>query len=109
MAREDLTVQTVSMDGLNPSYTSAIADGHRFDNSERRIVAYVKNDDASEHTVTFVTSRQIRGLDVADQTVDVPAGEERAVGTFPAGAFQDSVDVDYDDVTSMSIAIIEVP
>lgn len=106
MARTDLTVQTLTRDGIDPAYTDAIADGHRFDN--RHVFAHVKNTDTSSHTVTFVTSRQIAGLDVADLAVSVPAGGEQMVGPFPATVFAGSVDVDYSATTGVSIGVFEL-
>lgn len=103
MARTDLSVQRITTDGLNPAYTAANADGHSIDN-DAHMFLHVKNGDASAHTVTVVTPRQVDGLDVADLTVSVPAGEERIIGRFSTATFGRSVDVNFSAVTSVTVA-----
>jgi hypothetical protein len=113
MARTDLTVQEIVKSGLEPSYTSASADGHAVANNGRTFL-HVKNGGGSPITVTIQTSTTIEGLAVADQTVSVPASEERLIGPFsthfeqPSGADKGKVYVDFSDVTSVTVAALRV-
>lgn len=108
-----LSVQTIDRSGLSPSYASAAAGGDQFAWGERRFI-HVKNGDTAEHTVTVASqySDAPQGLDSADLAVAVPAGEERIVGPFSERAFADSdgnVQLSYDAVTSVTVAVLEVP
>lgn len=105
MARTSISVQRITRSGANPSFESANVDGNSFDHDDEAFV-WVKNGDTASKTVTVPTPRQVTGLDVADLTVDVPAGEDRAIGPFPKDTFQQddgTVHVDYSDVTSVTV------
>lgn len=110
MARADISVQLIDRSGLEPSYTAATADGEKFVNNGR-VFIHVKNGDASQHTVTVQTPGTVDGLDVAERTVDIPAGEERIIGPFPPGHYNQAdgkVYIDYDAVTSITLAAIRL-
>jgi len=112
MAKTTLTKQVVSLAGLETAYAAANADGSDFLNSGRAFL-HVKNGAASDITVT-VNSRQTcsQGFD-HDVVVTVTAGEERMIGPFPQARFNDAstgkADVTFSDVTSVTIALVEVP
>lgn len=110
MPRVTLSVQQIARTGLEPSYASAEVDGNAFSNSGSEFI-HVKNGDASPHTVTVLTQRQVDGQSVTNRVVSVPASEERMIGPFPTGDFNRSdgaVWFDYDAVTSMTVGIIRV-
>lgn len=105
MARSSISVQRITRSGANPSFESANTDGNSFDHHPDGFV-WVKNGDTASKTVTIPTPRSIDGLSVADLTVDVPAGEDRAIGPFPEDTFKQddgTIHVDYSDVTSVTV------
>ena len=108
----ELTAQSASQSGLNPTYASAAAGGDTVDN-DGKTVLHVKNGDASEHTVTVasqVTSPE-PGTAAQDVSVAIPAGEERIIGPFQRSGFNDANDeivISYDAVTSVTVAAISV-
>jgi len=105
-----LTVQRITQDGVTPSFVSADVGGDEFANGGRTFF-YVKNGGASQITVTVDSVKQCNfGFD-HDLTVDIPAGEERIIGPFDPGRFNNSsarVAVSYSDVTSVTVAALEV-
>jgi hypothetical protein len=105
-----LTVQSVTLAGLNPSYSAASAGGDDFVNDGRTFL-HVKNGGAGAITVTVTTPAQISGIDVADIAVSVPNGSERMIGPFPTNLFNASTgkaSITYSGVTSVTIAAIKV-
>lgn len=111
----DLTTQLVDEDGLNPSYDAAAAGGDTFANDTAgRTFIHVKNDDASSHTVTVsavqssVRSAAFGPLVKEDISVAIPAGEDRMIGPIKTAAFGKNPSITYDDVTSVTIAVIKV-
>ena len=115
MARTALTVQDIVASGLNPVYSAANIDGHSIDNDNKAFLT-VKNGGAGACEVTVQTPRQEDGLDLAERVVSVPAGEERDIGPFPpksynrtSGADVGSVYVDFDQVTSVTVAAKRLP
>lgn len=50
--------------------------------SPRTIIVVRNADGAGAHSVTFVTSFQAGGLDLADKTVSIPASESRTFAQF---------------------------
>lgn len=112
MARTAVSVQDVAIDGLNPTYTAAIADGHMF-TAEAGTILHVKNTDGSPHNVTVPTPGQADGdLAIGDRTVQIPAGDDIFIGPFTASRIRlykqsdGNIWVDYDVVTGMSIAVL---
>ena len=96
-------------------FAAAEAGGDAFLASAKRSALVIKNDDSSSHTATLtgqVTSPPA-GLAVADFDIVVAAGKV-AVVPAPGGSwgnFRDPttglVEVTYDDVTSVSVALVE--
>lgn len=111
----ELSDEEVSEVGLNPTFNAAAAGGDTFVNrTGSRTILYVKNGDASPHTVTVTADRvnfdtpgggRLRKANVA---VQVPAGEERAIGPFPQGAFGERPSVTYDAVTNLTVAVMRL-
>jgi hypothetical protein len=114
MARTALTVQTLSDVGIEPAYAAANAAGNMFPNTGRSIL-HVVNGGGASIDVTVQSALQVSGLDLADLTVAVPAGEERMIGRLPVRTFNrasgvtdpNQVYVDYSDVTSLTVALFE--
>lgn len=112
MARTVVSAQNTSANsGINPlSYEAANVDGNSVVNNGRRIAVVVNNDTAA-HTVTQITGGTASGLDVTDPTVSIAAGDTAILGPWPPIYHQpDSNEVwlDYDAVTSVDIAVVEV-
>ncbi|WP_017972521.1 hypothetical protein [Actinopolyspora halophila] len=111
MARTQVAAQqTSATSGLAVTYEAANVDGNSLVNNGRRI-ALVRNGDSNDHTVTMVTGGTVHGLEITDPTVTVTAGSDAILGPFP-GVFTQSdsgeVHLDYDAVTSVEIAVVEV-
>lgn len=109
MARESLSTERIVKDGLVATYTAAVADGHQVPWSERMFI-HVKNDDTASKTITAQTPGQVSGLDIAEHTVDVAAGDEAFIGPFLAeSTFKQSdgdVYIDYSATTSVTVAAL---
>lgn len=106
----DIAVQTISRTGLETAYVAAAAGGDAFVNDGRTFF-HVKNGDVSDKTVTFVTQKTVLALAVADLAVVVTASEERMIGPFPTGVFNDGnnkVSVTYSAATSVTVAAIKL-
>ncbi|MBU0846543.1 hypothetical protein KKH23_05085 [Patescibacteria group bacterium] len=104
-----LTAQTISRSGLKAVYSVAASGGDEFANTGSEFI-HVKNDDGSSHTVTIETVATVDGLAVADRDLAVPAGEDRMIGPFPTGTYNDSdgkAQLTYDAVTSVTIAVLK--
>lgn len=114
MARTSLTIQTTSRTGLSPSYVSGdAANGHDFNNAGQNVVIHIKNGSGSTVTLTVVTPGTVDGLAVANRDIAIPAGEERIVGPFRkdqygTGNNQDTVQLDLDDDTSVTLAALKL-
>lgn len=105
-----LSVEQVDQDGLDATY-NAVAASDKFDNSSGRVIIHVKNGDASSDTVTIVTTKTLGGLDLDDATGTVPAGEERFLGPFSKGIYNDIddlVEVQHSNTTSITMAVIKI-
>lgn len=71
------------------------------------VVLLVRNDDAVSHTVTVTTPGTVRGVAIDDPQVPVAAGDMAAVPMVRA-VFGVTVAIDYDAVTSVSVAAVQV-
>jgi hypothetical protein len=107
MARSALTVQTISLSGVTPSYAAANVDGHEFTNDGKTFLQ-VKNTSGSPITVTLQTPATVDGVALADPTVSVPATTgDKMIGPFPTRAFNQSggvVYVDFSAVTNVTVS-----
>ncbi|GAA5046549.1 hypothetical protein HNP84_009745 [Thermocatellispora tengchongensis] len=113
MARTDLNAVPVPRAGLDltAALTPAIADGHMFVHSERRMVR-VKNANASARTVTVQIPATVDGQDVVDRTYVIPATSgDVLIPPFPAVYRQANgkVYIDYSDPAGLSVAVLELP
>lgn len=87
MARVALSVQSTARTGLEAAYTAATADGHAFDNTRENVFLHVKNGAGADTTVTISTPATVDGLAIPDRTVVVTASEDRFIGPFPKGLY----------------------
>lgn len=106
----DLAVQKIVLTGLSPTYAACTAEGDTVLNDDYTFL-HVKNAHTGAWVVT-VDSREpcSQGFD-HDVVVSVPAGEERMIGPFPRGRFNDAagkLEITYDGVTALTIAAIRV-
>lgn len=111
MAYAELSVETPTIDGLDPTFTAAtLTDGNMFRNTGSETV-FVKNGGGGAVAVTVPTPGTVRGLDIEDKIVSVPAGEERILGRFDPGLYnQSGADagmcyIEYDQITSVTVGV----
>lgn len=105
-----LTVQTIAIAGLEPTYAAAAGGGDSFPNTGDQFL-HVKNGGVGDVTVTLTTPATVEGVAIADPTVVVTAGEDRMIGPFPPSIFNDGngrVAVGYSGVTSVTVAAIKL-
>jgi len=105
-----LSVQGISRDGLSPSFQAAGSGGDSFAN-DGKVFLHVKNGDTVNHVVTVNAAKPCNYGTYHNLVVTVPAGEERIIGLFPTYRFNDdneNVQVSYDGVTSVTVAVFSV-
>lgn len=116
MARTELTVQKMLSSGLNASYTAATLDGEAFNNASEDVVVHLVNGGGGACVLTVQTPMQQDGLDVAERSVSVPAGEDRFVGPFQRSVYSkvdavlgipQAVWIDTDTQTSVTLAVLQ--
>lgn len=109
----DLVVKKVVLAGLNPMdpvYVACTVGGDAVLNSGSTFL-HVINGHSGAWVVTVNSIAACnQGFD-HDAAVSVPAGEERMIGPFDRGRFNDAggkLAITYDGVTALTIAAIEV-
>lgn len=109
-----LSTQKIS-GGLQPTYTAAAAAGDKF-TTNGRTALLVKNGGAGAINVTIPKVRSLvevpeyGELAVSDLTLQIAAGESGILAPAPgAYASGGQVEVNYDDVTSVTVAVVELP
>ncbi|MGI5293151.1 hypothetical protein ACQEVF_58935 [Nonomuraea polychroma] len=113
MARTDLDAVPVPRAGLDltAALTPAIADGHMFVHSERRMLR-VKNTNAAARTVTVQIPATVDGQDIVDKPYVIPANTgDVLIPAFRAIYRQANgkVYIDYSDPAGVSVAVLELP
>ena len=103
-----ITVQEVDSTGIDLNFVAAAGGGDTFDNSAANTTFFIKNDDASQKTVTFQTDAVSDGdLAITDRAITVDAGDVTQVGPFNTNVYGDVdniISVTYSDVTSVTVA-----
>jgi len=117
MARQVLTVQNIPITGVDPAFTAAHVDGHKF-LCDEDVCVIVKNASGAPVTVTVQTAVTVGGRAVADDTVSVPATTgQRFIAKFKrdvhgqpesVGADAGQVFIDTSAQASVTIAAIKV-
>ena len=106
-----LNAYRIDLDGGSPTFAAADAAGDEFLNSGRTFLI-VKNGGTAAINVTVNSQKPCNyGFD-HDIVVSVAAGAEEWIGPFSRERFNDSngkVQVSYSDVTSVTVAIVELP
>lgn len=89
MARQALTVETISRAGLEPTLNPAHADGHAFLNNNGKAILVIVNGNASADVTLSVACADSReGLDRESRDIDIPHGEERVIGGLSPDLFE---------------------
>lgn len=107
----ELTVQEITVAGLEDTYASAAGGGDTFKNDGKTFFECI-NGAGSDVTLTFTTPGKVGGVAIADPTVVVTAGERRKIGPFDPSIFNNSsglVAVAYSSATSVTVAAIRLP
>lgn len=100
-----ITVQKITLSGLDPAFVAADAAGDSFAN-DGKTVLHVKNGSAGAITVTINSERACSfGFD-HDAEVSVPAGGERVIGPFYPSRFGTTVTTSYSAVASVTVAAV---
>jgi hypothetical protein len=110
MPRVTLGVQQIRRTGLDPVYVAAQVDGNAFPNSGGEFI-HVKNGAGSSINVTVLTTRSVDGQVVTNRVVAVPAGDDRMIGPFQAGNFNQGngeVWFNYSAVTTITVGVFRV-
>jgi hypothetical protein len=110
MAASALSLQTMSVTGLEATYASCNADGNYFTNNGHTFM-HVINGSGGDITVTVDSPTECNQGSTHDVTVTVTAGEERMIGPFEQGRFNDDdgrVQVSYSTVTSLTAGAIKI-
>lgn len=113
--RSALTATQITTSGITETLAAANADGNKFYNNGKRFIE-VYNGYTATITATFVTPGTFMGLAIADKTVAVAASTTKYVGPFPgplynqlSGSDKGMVYVNYTGVTSVTVAVWELP
>lgn len=114
MPRTALTVQTIGVAGITPTYAAGdSANGHEFSN-DGNMFLHVKNSNAAVRNVTVkVSGYKVGGTSLADLVVNIPANTgDKMIGPFDPTAFNQVgglVNVDLDASAGLTIAAIKLP
>ena len=105
-----LLYASASFAGVDPGFAAADVDGDVVPTHPKGFL-HVRNDDATEMTVTVVTPGKSRfGVsEEPDLAVAIPAGEERLIGPMPSGLIDPELGgvlITYSSVTSVTRAAI---
>jgi hypothetical protein len=110
MSRSALTIQQIKRSAITPSYASANAAGHSFNNGGKEFL-HIKTG-GTGCVVTMSIPGTVDGQAIADRTYTIGTNSERMIGPFPVDVYEQpgSSDawVDFDSVTSVTIAAIRL-
>jgi len=107
-----ISVQPITLSGVTPVYSDAVAGGFQFVNDGRTFL-HVKNTNGAARYITVTTPATVDGLAVADVYVTVAAttGDEM-IGPFPTGTFNNSggyVYVSNSATADLTMAAVRLP
>lgn len=113
MATNTLTPQSITRDGITPSYaTLSTADTNVVVN-DGRLVLHFKKDGAGACTVTFVSQATLDGLAVTDPTVSVASGTgDVMIGPFSRTTFNNTsgqLVFTIDEATGLTVGAFQLP
>ncbi len=107
-----LATQLVTRAGVIPSYAAAAGGGDAFTPGPT-VWLHAKNASGGSITITVVTSKtDAIGNPVADNTIAIAAGAEKAFGPFPYEHYADNAtglgSITYSGTTSLTIGAFSV-
>lgn len=104
-----LDVQNCNYNGLaDIVYSNASATGDEFVNDGRSFLL-IKNDDVASHNITITSQEKCSQGFSHDVKLSVASNDSAIMGAFYKPRFNDAngkIQITYDDVTSLSIAVI---
>ena len=106
----DITPLDVGFATAEATYSAAAAGGDTFTNTYPTIVL-LKNGSGGAIVVTADSLKLSNYDDDANESISIPAGEERFFGPFKAARFNSTagkVALSYDGVTSLTLAVLRV-
>lgn len=110
MARTAITYQQIVRTGLEETLEAANGDGNKFAN-DGVMFLHVVNGAGAPINVTIQTPGTVDGLAIAEQVVAVTNAEERYIGPFPPGIYNQSdgmVYVDYSSATTITVSVLRL-
>lgn len=105
-----LTVLVPALSDQDLGAEAAAGGGDQFLNDGRTIL-YMKNVNASDRTVTIVTSGTVLGLAIADLAITVSQNEEKVAGPFDPRYFNDAngyVQITYSAASDVTVKPVRV-
>lgn len=85
-----LSVQTIALAGITPSFVAVAAGGDEFPNDGNTFIELVNSSGANSYTLTFTSPVTVEGVAVADPTVVVGTSARKKIGPFPVSVFNNS-------------------
>ena len=108
-----LTVQDVSLVGLDPAYVAADAGlTDSFENRDERAMFEVVNGGGGACEVTIAATHACNHGFTHDIIESIPAGQNRVFGPFDKERFNSAtgtIGVSYDQVTTVTVAALRLP
>lgn len=113
MADIDIAPQDVDRTGLNPTYMGSLSGGDTYQvlNDGRTVIYFKKGSGGAAVNISFDIAQRVDGQTVADRTVRLPNNQERVVGPFPPGIYNNDdgeVEFTVSNVTNLSIAALRI-
>lgn len=111
MAESEITVQNIDDDGVTPSYEAANVDGNYFLNGGKCLI-HVKNGGVGSITMDVKAQNACSQGELHDRSITVGAGAEAMLAVENLQQFNDgdsNTHLEYDDVTSVTIGVFQIP
>lgn len=107
-----LARQSITTNGLSPSYVNATSSGDLIDNRSGYPVFSIVNNGLSSITVTFSAQRECNLGELHDISATIPAdGEAHIYGPFRQAIYNNTdekVEVSYSDVEDVTVCVMEI-
>lgn len=85
-----ISVQTITIAGITPSYAAVAAGGDQFLNDNNSYVQIKNSSGSNSYTVTIDTPVTFGGATVSNPSVAIGTNGDKMFGPFPQSAFNDS-------------------
>jgi len=112
MARTAITVQTLGIAMVTPTYAAADqANGNYFVHPGGTILLHVKNTNAATRTLTITTTQTVDGLAITNPTYIIPATTgDKMICSLPAKLqTAGQVYLDWSADTNVTIGVFSIP